>query len=255
MVSGQTPTAPPQHGVVDLDFGVEDRRYREWITYIFDHRSTPDAWYYDIGPWYPELRARPTETVGLIGKVLARSGIDLHEFDNTQVCHGLTCIFSGTCSDLADNFARDDVPLDLKVAALRAMKNLYKDCLEPRCAPFLGHLDEGPKNPLNTFVYMLWDTNIIQHISRNLFEMNNAIIEVMEFALGLNNDACVESALHGLGHAHLYHDKLVEMIIDRFLETSIDINATTMANARTGLRPLRSELREYARRARQGRII
>jgi len=204
MVKRRTRIVPQQRKVLRADFAVEEERYQAWIAFVFDRPSTSNGWYFDMDPWPPEFRSGPVETVGLIGKTAARSGIDLRGFNNTQVYHGLNYIFNGACSDLANSFASDEAPVELKVAALRAMKHLYKDCFKARCGPFLGHLSEGSENRLNMFVYMLWDTTPIHYVNRNVGPVNNAIMDVLEFALGLHNDACIESALHGLGQAHLF---------------------------------------------------
>ncbi len=55
--------------------------------------------------------------------------------------------------------------------------------------------------------------------------------------LCLNSDACRESALHGLGHWHLYHSDKVEDIIDDFLASPAKVSC---------------KLREYALAAREG---
>jgi hypothetical protein len=69
-------------------------------------------------------------------------------------------------------------------------------------------------------------------------EERDEYICVMERCLSLSHDACLEGALHGLGHWHLLLPERVEVIVDRFLETRV----------------LRPELAEYARRARDGAV-
>lgn len=131
---------------------------------------------------------------------MVRSGADLVEFSNAQVNDGLNYIFSEACFRHADNFGDSSVWLDLKLAAIRAIKHLYEDCFEPRCDSRLGHPGEGSENPLNYMAYMLWDVTPIPKLNRQVPDAIGACVEVMEFALHSSNDACIEGAVHGLGH-------------------------------------------------------
>ncbi len=164
-----TTVVPMTNGIFGAyDFGVQDELYIEWIAYVFDRPTTPKGWYFDLDPEPPKFEATPSEIIGLIGKTMVRSGADLVEFSNAQVDDGLSYIFSEACSRHSDNFGDGTVCLDLKVAAIRAMKHLYKDCFEPRCDSCLGHLGEGTENPLNYIAYMLWDVTSIFSLNRQI---------------------------------------------------------------------------------------
>src|SRR5262249_31399709 len=140
-------------------------------------------------------------------------------------------IFYTACSDTVYLFRQSMVPEEVRLDAVRQMKHLYRDCFARRCSPSLAHLSE-PGGPLNGFCYMLWDVS-------PLTSWNAVVLEVMEDALDVPHDACIESALHGLGHRYFGDKERVPAIIDRFLGRA------------TGLRP---ELRAYAQAARQGEI-
>jgi len=246
----------PGHAPQSDDFGVSDERYRAWIAHVFDRPTTENGWYFDIDPWPTVFDAGAAETVGLIGRTVARSGIDLLGFDDAQVDHGLNFIFSTACSDYFHSFARPDAPIALKVSAVLAIKRLYKDCFEPRCAPVLGHTSERGGNPLNSIAYMLWDVSPIIYHARDDKSLFSAIAEVLEDALQSSNAACIESALHGLGHAQHYFPDAVETIIDRFLAGVVDEReASKFEGRRSSLRPLRPELLKYAREAREGMVL
>ena len=64
-------------------------------------------------------------------------------------------------------------------------------------------------------------------------------IRVMEHCLSLTHHACLEGALHGLGHWQSIYPERVEPIVNRFLRDRND---------------LRLELVLYARRARYGGV-
>ncbi|HEU5330793.1 MAG TPA: hypothetical protein VFU78_22060, partial [Thermomicrobiales bacterium] len=71
-------------------------------------------------------------------------------------------------------------------------------------------------------------------------DLDAACLDVMRQTLALDNDACRENALHGLGHWLPYYPAPVEQIIADFL-------------ARTPT--LRPELLAYARRAQRGAVL
>ncbi len=66
-------------------------------------------------------------------------------------------------------------------------------------------------------------------------EMDQAILQVMEAALQLNSIACQESALHGLGHWHLYYASQVEEIIQGFLRRNKALPENLQKYARSAL--------------------
>jgi hypothetical protein len=252
MVSKRKLKTGLKHGAKESEFGVTDRQYLEWITYVFDRDVRPhgSSWDADRAPAFD---ATPAETVGLIGKTMARSGTDLIGFSNLQVHSGLNYIFQ-PYSGLIQNFTRSDVSLELKIAAIGAMKRLYKDCFEARCDSCLGHLNEG--RGLNVTAYMLWDDTPIGSWARDLPAANAAVMEVLEFALRSPNDACVESALHGLGHSRSNCPELVEPLIDHFLATTEDAGTPPLRGQQAAsLRPVRKELRRYARQARFSHVL
>lgn len=253
MVSRRQRKIAMKAGTADLAFGIAPSRYADWIAYVFDRPDT--GWYFDIDRVPFDLPMNPSEFVDLVGLTLTRCGTDLAGFSNAQVKHGLNYFFNGPCSDYVYAFGETDVPLEKKVAAIRAMKHLYKDCLEARCDTGLGHLDESSNNPLNFIAYMLWDVTPIFRQNRQHEVVTAAIVDVLDFALRSRNDACIEGALHGLGHERR-QCSLIDPIIDKFIATTRDASdqGTNHRGHASALRPIREELRTYARCARLGRI-
>ena len=66
---------------------------------------------------------------------------------------------------------------------------------------------------------MLWDSSPLGYWSdhKNPEEFYCALIEMHRTVLRLSNPACVESALHGLGHLHSVDPLSVESAIDEFI--------------------------------------
>jgi len=100
---------------------------------------------------------------------------------------------------------------------------------------------------------MLWSVTPIPYVIRQVPDAIAACLKVMDFALLSTNGACIQGALHGLGHQLPYSSELVVPVIDRFLATTMDFGALPHDRDASGLRPIRKELRRYARQARQGR--
>ncbi|WP_444926888.1 hypothetical protein ACJJI4_02130 [Microbulbifer sp. TRSA002] len=66
---------------------------------------------------------------------------------------------------------------------------------------------------------MLWDTTPLSYCEElpDSDALYSAVAEVMEYALSLDNLACIESGLHGLGHLELYY-KDAQKIVEKFIK-------------------------------------
>lgn len=134
-----------------------------------------------------------------------------------------------------------EVPLPSRLRALRACVPLFEQVMAVRCSPHLSHLDEQPANPLNSACYMWWDILPI-HGRPDLPEraaVDAEILRLLPRLLSIPQDACRESALHGIGHWRIYYPQLAAEV-DAFLERT------------PGLRP---ELVAYALAAGEGTVL
>lgn len=194
---------------------INETHYREWLDDIFgDGAENPD-----LDEKY-ETR-NPDDLVELIRLTCVRCGTDLKPYSNHQINRGLFRLFDAADGDLA--FAFKDCDLHYKdiVIALQSIWHLYIDLFNERCAPVLSHLDEPTDNPLNAICYMLWDVTPLACWDKKHPDSKHyyaAIAAVMEKALRLSNPACIESALHGLGHIQDETPDRVKQIIDSFLK-------------------------------------
>lgn len=211
---------------------MDDQLYEQWIRFLFDRpgEAGQREWYWDTEV---EFSASAEQQVSLVGKTFERSGTDLLKYSDIQVENGLNYILHNAASNTVYLIVQGGVPEDLRIDAVLKMKHLYRDCFARRCASVLSHLDEPGANPINNICYMLWDVS-------PLCQWKDVVLAVMEDALYLPNDACIESALHGLGHRFSQDKERVPQIIDRFLSKT---------------KKLRPELRQYALKARTGRIL
>ncbi|HVP00601.1 MAG TPA: hypothetical protein VMT15_21170 [Bryobacteraceae bacterium] len=118
---------------------------------------------------------------------------------------------------------------DLHLRVFRSFEVLFREYFAVRCTPELAHLSEG--GALNEVCYMWWDFDCWDFIPDDIF------LSMLRSILAINHAACQESALHGLGHNS---SPEAEAIIDDFLLREPN---------------LRPDLREYALRARKGKIM
>jgi hypothetical protein len=146
--------------------------------------------------------------------------IDLAGFSDWQLGLGIDYIFNNTCSDLSFFLRDGPSSIEDRVAAIRALKVFFERCLNVRCEKSLGHLSQAG-NKLNYFCYMVWDITPLTYCeeSGNKNEIYAAVAEVMEFSLTLDNIACIEGGLHGLGHLEPYYERAPE-IVRKFIHCS-----------------------------------
>ena len=191
-------------------------RYDEWVESLFNqttshhgsHLLCEEFWHTN-----PDLAL-------LVNWLLRHCGSDLERFSNDQIALGLKYLFN----DLA---VQSDTPLKSgeisrihKLNILRSFQYLYVDCFEKRCAPVLLHADQCGGDSLNDFCYMLWDNSCLSYWDdhRDPEEFYRALVEMLRDVLLLNNPACVESALHGLGHLHSKVPEAVELVVGAYLD-------------------------------------
>ena len=215
-------------------------RYSEWLEHVFDHAVADPEWYFDLDA--PEFNASSVEITHLVAWTMENCGRDLAIYTEAQVNQGLNYLFSNSCSDYVFSLMDADVPIDTRVDAIRSIKKLYSDCFDDRCMQVLGHLNELSSSKLNNICYMRWDVTPLNcwegRPDKNL--AYEAVVDVMEAALGSKNIACIESALHGLGHTKTYLPERITLIIEHFLATNSN---------------LRPELKSYARNAAVGYVL
>lgn len=212
---------------------MNDQLYQQWLKFLFDRPevSGGDEWYWDIN--LEDFSATPEQKVLLIGKTFERSGTDLLKYSDIQVNNGLNYILNNAISDTIFLITEEAVAEELRIDAVLKMKHLYRDCFAKRCSPVLSHLNEPSDSPAWFICYMLWDVS-------PLCRWKDVVLEVMEDALYLPNDACIESALHGLGHRLYQNEEEVPKIIYKFVMNT---------------KNLRPELERYAWKAKTGDIL
>jgi hypothetical protein len=222
-----------------------NRTFDQWINGIFNHSvAGPDdtAWY-----WSPDADTCEEENeinVVYLTRLFVESDEVLRKFNNAQVNQGLNLIVNGSCSNHSHCMMDENVLWPARRDAIRAIFDVYAKCFALRCDSVLSHGQYGysVKNTLNTICYMWWDVFPMWGDAAETSRGEEAIecIDVMKRCLSLSHLACIEGALHGLGHWESNFPQLVRPIIDQFL------------SERNGMPP---ELLTYAGRAREGAVL
>lgn len=196
--------------------------YEKFITDLFDHDESKGDWRFDI-EIDKDISENDEEVVALIIYLFQHYREDVDKYSDWQIATGLSYIFN-SCFSYAYTIRDGNAPLSDKLSAVRAIKLLYQHCFEQRCSPTLGHLDER-WNSLNNLCYMLWDETPLSYCEnmpqkKHFYE---SVSEVMEYSLSLNNIACIESGLHGLGHLVMYFPEAADSI-QNFIDTAKNID-------------------------------
>jgi hypothetical protein len=239
----------------------DQRRYDRWLHAVFGIFDE----YRDIDPWEVvdlseivtgDLVLGHLEAVDLCCLTFERAELDLTRFSDHSLGWGLCFLFDSGFSSFVLTLKDDPTPERTNVRRLIArMSFLYSRCLEHRSPPILGSKSEKPPaeaERLHHVTFMLWDITALDYwsSSRDHAIMVPCLLDMLEQVIMTNsNPACIESALHGIGHASSYNrgSDVVEYV-DRRRERTVD----AFLAARQDLRP---ELLSYARAARTGSIL
>lgn len=200
--------------------------YAEWIDFFFARveRDTDDPWALD---W--DFIATASEIADLFVHTMQHCGRDLAAFSDKQLAAGLNGLLFGNYGSVPHILIGAGVSDAQKLDVLRSLKRLYSDCLAKRSPPVLGHINETQSNPLEFVTYMLWDVTPLDSMAKKNADRHDALLDVLGDALRLPNEACVESALHGLGHLRGHE---AQVVIDRWLDGKPSVRPSLIAYAR-----------------------
>jgi hypothetical protein len=202
---------------------IMEDKYQIFLNYLFEREESKGDWRCNLfgleimGANEPKLTA--DEVVEFIRRMLENYDSDLAKYSDWQLSLGLDYVFNDLYSKWPFLLRDGSSHIENRVTAIRALKILFQKCLNNRCSQTLGHLSEEGSQ-LNNFCYMFWDITPLIYCEKTKEKdaIYAAVAEVMEFSLSLDNIACVESGLHGLGHLGAFY-KEAPKIIRRFIET------------------------------------
>lgn len=194
--------------------------FEEWVEYAFNRPVAEPQWYcqHEHGQaldwWQPE----PTVLAIYLAQLFEHAAFLMDCYSPEQLNQAFWFI-AGSGSGYFHIARLHGIPVEMQQRWVRAIFPLYRDLFARICSPHLGHLNEGPANPLNSACYMFWDMDCLEGAAmyRGSEHLVGPIFEVLEKILTLPSIACQESALHGLAHLAPYHQKRVARIVDAYL--------------------------------------
>jgi hypothetical protein len=234
-----TPSPPPTRSQLPA-FG-------DWLGYVFD-RSVPEdssaAWYWHVDNAARDSSADPAMIVAYLYKLFEGATALLQPYSDGQVAQGLRYLINNSLSNYMFPLMNPDVAWSDRQRAIRAMYVVFKGIFDPKCSPHLSHTlaeSDPVGNPLNEVCYMWWDVCPLQghpgptaeedfilateelvdpgpRVDPHAAELEVEILSALERTLALDNVACQEAALHGLGHRQYKHAARVESVIDGYIQ-------------------------------------
>jgi hypothetical protein len=164
---------------------------------------------------------------------------------NIQVAGGLKIIFDNGIAEICFQLLNSGRSVFDKQVAINSVYHLYSDVFAKRCSPILGQFSEEG-DALSSICYMLWDVTPLTGWCGILdpTTKQSTLVEMLEKVPYIQHDACIKSALHGLGHLVIsgrasIPNGQISTAIQRFLLATPN---------------LRPELRRYAEYASVGRV-
>jgi hypothetical protein len=169
--------------------------YPEWKKAIFDHPPGTDPVRFEHPLEFYELPA--LIAFDYIDRVLIDP--DVHTYTKEQIGIGLQTLFDNSCSNLPFLYVNDcDEPR--RLTGIANLIHLYRHYFERYCtAPVTRIGYDVADGQIGYLCHMFWDLFVL-YPGNATAPMQRAAINVMKSALTSPVDACLASAIHGLGH-------------------------------------------------------
>lgn len=214
--------------------------YEEWVRHVFDHPAQALKWWHDAGLYEEGDRwdeeADPALTLSYLTRLFEQPEELIERYTAGQIDQGLYYLVDNSCSEHMFVLQNGALAWEDRRRCILAMIPLYAKLMAPVYRDTLGHTWQGSEDgecAPNRACYMWWDViplfGGLDH--PELFPINDAVLHVFEEVLKLKSEACLESALHGLGHWHMYASERVTPIVRRFLAARTDISPALRAYA------------------------
>lgn len=205
-----------------------ERVFEDWVCYLFDHPVEDSPWHYEDFTEHWSNQEDPDTLVLVaeyLGKLFRSSARLLEQYTPAQIEQGMSALIDPGALGHVTALASSMVPFAIRRQGILAIERLFEDLYAPSCSHFFCHIDDGPEppSPLNSSCYMWWDVAPLDLQGKTPRKTDHLILRVQANILRLPSVACVESALHGLGHMALHYRRRVHRIIDDFLRTRADL--------------------------------
>ena len=217
--------------------------FDSWLRWVFDRPVTKPQWYWDPcdDPWFED----PTTVLAYLRRLFEQPELLISAYSRAQVAQGLWFLAAGTSSGCTKYFSDPAISWPIRKEAIASIPELFGHLFARECGDALGHVDRQGDDPLCGCCYMWWDIFPADggwdiSPTEGGQELIDALLDAMAAILLVPSEACQESALHGLGHAAERFPGRAKAIIDEFLDRQPKVS---------------EELKQYALRAREGKIL
>lgn len=205
--------------------------FGEWVEAVFNHSKTSVLQYHEY-IWYLPMDISLEKEFSYLCRVFTESKTVLAPFSDQQLAYALWYLASS--GSLVEQVSNTAISWDKRKAYIQSILILFREIFNKRCE----HNIEDPDNELNAACYMWWDIFPSWSNSEKPKLIDDEFLLVMKEILMLDNIACQQSALHGLGHLKRErYTEDVNKIIKYYLKKSKYSNP---------------QLRKYAQQARKG---
>lgn len=154
---------------------------------------------------------------------------EIHErYSREQIGAGVTFIYTSGTSKLGNCYIEvgDD---DRRVVGILKMKWLYRNYFDRYCTQPVISIGNQSNGEIDFICYMLWDVLVLMP-SLSSPEVCSAGLDVMEGAMKLENDNCLVSAIHGLGH-WIFDEPRARDILQKWLKRPTTSNQEVLQYA------------------------
>jgi hypothetical protein len=208
-----------------------------WLQHVFG--KSPAA---SPSPRDENLTARLSgrDALRLMTRLFCDCGSQFAPFTDQQVAKGLVFLGAAGESDWMCYVYDPSIDRQTRFDCIRSVEALYRDCFARRCQNDLVNRSSDT-NALDNVCFMWWDRFPSGGLPTTSDEEREIVylelVEVMAKTLQIENAACQESALHGLGHFGGRDVNRARAAVDDWLARHLD-----------------SPLRTYAEAAREGNV-
>ncbi len=169
----------------------------------------------------------PAECARWFAITLTNTRTLLHPLDDASLARAIEALFAGSLVDLAYLVRNGAMPLDIRLEALRSIASFYRDTLDTRVGDALQSTGYAAASQLQGTVFMIWDVSPLTYWpeSGHAAAASRCIAETFGTVLReCRSPACIESALHGLGHLFNSNPEVVRAVVADWLRDGPDVD-------------------------------
>jgi hypothetical protein len=209
---------------------------KEFVQFLFDRPDDSKEWYFAEDFIPPQLDAQTQ--VAFAREVLTDAELHAEIFTERQFCLGYNYLINPACSAHCYSYLDTSINESERISVVVSMYNVFSLVFDRKCVGAASDRTDLTAATYEYLCYMWWDVFPRHGIPANssLAGTDRTILTTLEKMLLLHSLACIESALHGLGHWHAARPDFVERTID------------------CKLSQIPGPLRKYAKSARAGSV-